>query len=151
MKVDILSVERIVNAISNHVNSQCTNQNSSFDESEMTPSKKMALEEEVGGEPTSAAVVAAATDTTEEVIDEEDVEMDTKPNEIEFTNQMSIDSSEHQESTGLPVADLNNSVLYECTVHNYNILHVCVARKDMEDEKQAKVFIPYKGNTGYVL
>ena len=39
------------------------------------------------------------------------------------------------------------SVLYEYTSNNCNVMHVCVARKDRDDDGSSKHFIPYKGES----
>jgi E3 ubiquitin-protein ligase EDD1 len=122
-RVDTLSVQRIVKAIrdkpdpSHYVNGEVN-----------TPSKRMALEQEEGS--------ITAVSTHDPSMEGDDMEMDTLSNEaIDITKDDDSDVS------------YDTSILYECTVHNYNILHHCVTRKDSNVEKEPKIFVPYKAVT----
>ena len=134
MKMDTLGVERIIQAIANNQGSSSTGVGSNENDPDVIPAKRPMLN-------MSHNDVTVSTDSLDE-----DIDMENKPTEIEFSSQMSIDTEiycdpQTQSSMGL---SLTRDVLYECTAHNCNILHVCTARRD-DDDKYSKQFIPFKG------
>lgn len=134
MKMDTLGVERIIQAIANNSQVSSSGVESNENDPDVTPAKRPLLN-------TSHNDVTTSTNSLDE-----DIDMENKPTEIEFSSQMSIDSeiyydSQTQSSMGF---SLTHDVLYECTAHNCNILHVCTARRD-DDDKYSKQFIPFKG------
>ena len=125
MKIDTISVERIVRSISNTTPTS--------DHSSSSPPATN------GGDSPPAPKKAALEPVA-------DVEMmESKSSELE-PSSMNVDTEESKpcSSPGMGLS-LSPSVLYEYTAHNYNVMHVCVARKDRDDDGSSKQFIPYKG------
>lgn len=135
MKMDTLGVERIIQGIANNSQvSSSTGVESNENDPDVTPAKRPMLT-------TSHNDVTASADSLDE-----DIDMENKPTEVEFSTQMSIDTElcfDPQTQSGMGFS-LTRDVLYECTAHNCNILHVCTARRD-DDDKYSKQFIPFKG------
>ena len=130
MKIDTISVERIVRSISTTAPS---------DHSPL-PSSSAPSRDESTAPPAAKKIALESTD---------DIEM-AEPKSSELESLMNVDTDETKPCSSPPNGlsqCFSPSVLYEYTSNNCNVMHVCVARKDRDDDGSSKQFIPYKGES----
>lgn len=123
MKIDTLTVERIVRSLS-------TRHTISTGADDTPITKKVARD----------------------VMEYEETSNDVEMSDVDVAmNVDDTDESYHPSpcsagATGSSVCTMSPAVLYEYTANNCNVLHVCVARKDRDEDTPAKQFIPFKGD-----